>query len=86
MSLGAQTGVGQVLAGRRRAEDMYAALQDKRFRIDTRTNKIVMQGEAGYEDAMSPNDRLTFGIPRSLSLKAKRLSSGWIPKRASTGA
>ena len=68
--------MGNVLAGRLREEDMAQALQDKRFRIDTRTNKIVMEGEPGYEDATSPVDRLTFGIPRSVSTRAKRLSTG----------
>ena len=84
VALGGQTGVGNVLAGRLREEDMAQALQDKRFRIDTRTNKIVMEGEPGYEDAESPVDKLTFGLPRSLSVRAKRLSTGWVPRNRRT--
>ena len=90
VAIGGQTGVGNVLAGRRRPEDLQEALRDKRFRIDTKTNKIVMEGEAGYEDATSPVERLAFGIPGSLSQRAKRLSTGWAAgvgrRRSAAGA
>jgi hypothetical protein len=57
VSIGAQTGIGDLLAGRQRAEDMNQVLQDKRFRIDPRSMKIVMEGEEGYEYAASPGNR-----------------------------
>lgn len=57
VSIGAQTGMGELLAGRQRAEDMDHILRDKRFRIDPRTMKIIMEGEDGYEIAASPMDR-----------------------------
>lgn len=79
VALGAQTGVAGVLAGRTRAEDIARALQDKRFRIDARSGRIVMVGEPGYESAVSPPaERLAFGIPRSISVKARRISTGWV--------
>ncbi|KAI0689567.1 hypothetical protein BC835DRAFT_1418450 [Cytidiella melzeri] len=63
VSLGGKTGLGEVLAGRLRQEDMLEVLQHKRFRIDTRTMKIIMDGEEGYEDATSPEAyRTTFGL------------------------
>jgi hypothetical protein len=57
VSIGAQTGMGQLLAQQRNAEDIQNALQDKRFRIDPLTMKIVMHGEQGYETVGSPLDR-----------------------------
>ncbi|TFK67568.1 hypothetical protein BDN72DRAFT_90461 [Pluteus cervinus] len=57
VSIGGQTGMGELLAGRQRAKDMNEALHDKKFRIDPRTMKIVMEGENGYEYAASPGDR-----------------------------
>ncbi|KAF8880015.1 hypothetical protein BD779DRAFT_1550009 [Infundibulicybe gibba] len=57
VSIGAQTGMGDLLAGRQRSRDISEALQDKRFRIDPETMKIVMAGEPGYEFASSPMDR-----------------------------
>ncbi|TFK41505.1 hypothetical protein BDQ12DRAFT_387580 [Crucibulum laeve] len=57
VSIGAQTGVGNVLAGRRGMRDINQALQDKKFRIDPQTMKIVMEGEDGYETAASPIER-----------------------------
>ncbi|KAJ7499154.1 hypothetical protein FB451DRAFT_1204485 [Mycena latifolia] len=57
VSIGAQTGMGQLLARQRNAEDIQNALQDKRFRIDPYSMKIVMDGEEGYETVGSPMDR-----------------------------
>ncbi|KAK0438352.1 uncharacterized protein EV420DRAFT_1212338 [Desarmillaria tabescens] len=54
VSIGAQTGMGDLLAGRQHPKDISAALQDKKFRIDPKTMKIVMEGEDGYEFAASP--------------------------------
>ncbi|KAK0211432.1 hypothetical protein IW262DRAFT_1467913 [Armillaria fumosa] len=54
VSIGAQTGMGDLLAGRQDPKEISAALQDKKFRIDPKTMKIVMEGEDGYEFAASP--------------------------------
>lgn len=55
VSLGAQTGVGELLQGRRREQDFVEALRGKKFRIDPRTMSIVVEGEGGYEEAVSPS-------------------------------
>ncbi|CAK5276022.1 unnamed protein product [Mycena citricolor] len=57
VSIGADTGMGQLLAQHRHAEDIQQVLRDKRFRIDPFSNKIVMDGEEGYEVVGSPVDR-----------------------------
>lgn len=54
VSIGAQTQVGNVLAGRQDERDISEALKNKRFRINPGTMKIVMEGEEGYELAKSP--------------------------------
>lgn len=54
VSIGAQTGMGELLAGRQRVEEFERVLRDKRFKIDPRTMKIIMEGEEGYESAASP--------------------------------
>jgi hypothetical protein len=58
VSIGAQTGMGELLAGagRQRAQDFDHILRGKRFRIDPRTMKIIMEGEDGYEIAASPSN------------------------------
>ncbi|KDQ58771.1 hypothetical protein JAAARDRAFT_34626 [Jaapia argillacea MUCL 33604] len=58
--MGAETGVGSLLSGRQRTEDIVQALRDKKFRIDPMTMKIVMAGEVGYELAATPS-RSVFG-------------------------
>lgn len=63
VSLGAHTGLGAALAGRVREDEMRAALGDKRFRIDPRTHRIVVEGDAGFCDAHSPAPgRTLFGF------------------------
>jgi hypothetical protein len=57
VAIGGQTDVGIALAGRQREDDIAEALADKRFRIDPKTMKIVMQGEHGYEDVEMPDPR-----------------------------
>ncbi|KAF7301472.1 Non-specific serine/threonine protein kinase [Mycena indigotica] len=47
VAVGAETGMGQLLAQQRDPEGIRQALADKKFRIDPYTNKIVMVGEAG---------------------------------------
>ena len=54
VSIGAQTGVGHVLSGRHSENDIKEALQNKKFRIDPVTMKIIMEGEYGYESATIP--------------------------------
>jgi len=54
VSIGAQTGVGAVLSDKQTEKQMEAALQNRVFRIDPITNKIVMEGEPGYETAEVP--------------------------------
>ncbi|KAF8882189.1 hypothetical protein CPB84DRAFT_224862 [Gymnopilus junonius] len=54
VSIGAQTGVGEVLAGRQDPDDIKEALRNKRFRIDPIAMKIFMEGEKGYETAAVP--------------------------------
>lgn len=74
VSLGGQTGLGSVLAPRLGEEEMKAALENKRFRIDRRTLKIVVEGEDGYQDAESPANRTAFG--QNISGMGRRLSIG----------
>lgn len=57
VSIGGQTGIGELLAGRQRAKDIHDVLQDKKFRINPRTMRIVMEGEDEYEQAASPIER-----------------------------
>jgi hypothetical protein len=54
VSIGARTFAGDLLAGQQRPEDIYSALRGRKFRINTETMKIVMEGEEGYDDAASP--------------------------------
>ncbi|KDQ58773.1 hypothetical protein JAAARDRAFT_193295 [Jaapia argillacea MUCL 33604] len=58
--MGAETGIGSLLSGPQRTEDIVQALRDKKFRIDSMTMKIVMEGEVGYEFAATPS-RSVFG-------------------------
>lgn len=84
VSLGGQTGLGSVLAPRLREHEMRAALQNKRFRIDTRTLKIVMEGEEGFQDATSPA-RMNF--QQSMVGLGRRLSMGnFMNRREREGA
>jgi len=54
VSIGAQTGVGDVLASRHAEGDIEETLRNKKFRINPVTMKIVMEGEDGYETAAIP--------------------------------
>lgn len=55
VSIGADTNLAHLLNGRQDQSDLVRALSNKKFRINPRTMKIVMQGEQGYEHAVSPN-------------------------------
>jgi hypothetical protein len=57
VSIGADTNLAHLLNGRQEQSDLVRALSNKKFRINPRTMKIVMQGEQGYEHAVSPNYR-----------------------------
>ena len=57
VSIGAQTGAGELLAGRQRARDIDDVLRGKKFRIDPDTMRIVMEGEEGYDFGGSPTER-----------------------------
>ncbi|KDR72481.1 hypothetical protein GALMADRAFT_73674 [Galerina marginata CBS 339.88] len=59
VSIGAQTGVGQVLAGRQGEGDLKEALRNRKFRIDPVTMKIIMEGEYGYETAAVPTSPMS---------------------------
>jgi hypothetical protein len=80
VSLGGQSDLGSVLAGQHKLEDMKAALGNKRFRIDRRTMRIVVEGEAGYEDAVTPSwARPTF---EGIASAGRRLSArNWMRRR-----
>lgn len=57
VSIGAQTGMGDLLAGSQREDEMGNILRGKRFRIHPQTMRIIMEGEEGYEVAASPMER-----------------------------
>ncbi len=57
VSIGAHTGMGELLADSQGEDEMDKILRDKKFRIDPKTMKIVMEGEEGYDDATSPAER-----------------------------
>jgi hypothetical protein len=54
ISIGAETDLAHLLNGEQE-RDFSHALYNKKFRIDPRTMKIVMEGEDGYEEAVSAN-------------------------------
>ncbi|KAG6888940.1 hypothetical protein C0995_004795 [Termitomyces sp. Mi166 len=57
VSIGAQTGMGELLAGRQGEDEIKEVLSNRKFRIDPSTMKIIMEGEEGYEFAASPMER-----------------------------
>jgi len=56
ISIGAETNLAQLLNDPQE-ENFSQVLRNKQFRIDPRTMKIMVQGDDGYEDAVSPNPR-----------------------------
>lgn len=82
VSIGAQTGMGELLAGRQGQEEIKEVLSNKKFRIDPRTMKIIMEGEDGYEFAASPMDRRrsVFAALQTQGMLGKRLSM-WSSQR-----
>ncbi|KAG5644350.1 hypothetical protein DXG03_008647 [Asterophora parasitica] len=77
VSIGAQTGMGNLLAGRQDQKDIHEALRNRKFRIDPRTMKIVMEGEQGYESATSPTDerKSIFATLQGQNRLSKRFST-----------
>ncbi|KAG5637195.1 hypothetical protein H0H81_005408 [Sphagnurus paluster] len=77
VSIGAQTGMGELLAGRQHQKDITEALQNKKFRIDPQTMKIIMEGEEGYESATSPTDgrKSIFAALQGQNRLSKRFST-----------
>ncbi|KAF9460650.1 hypothetical protein BDZ94DRAFT_1311303 [Collybia nuda] len=57
VSIGARTGMGDLLAGVHDSKDISQALKGKKFRINPNTMKIIMESEEGYEYAVSPGNR-----------------------------
>ncbi|KAJ6629223.1 hypothetical protein B0H10DRAFT_1988625 [Mycena sp. CBHHK59/15] len=94
VSIGAQTGMGDLLARQRNAQDLEQALHDKKFRIDPFSMKIMMDGEEGYETARSPVERRKSVFGGMQALRASRRfsrapeSPGQIPStpRSAAGA
>lgn len=74
VSIGAQTGMGALLAGQQREEDMNHILRGKRFRIDPKSMKIIMEGEDGYDVAASPAMR------RKSIFAALQATTPWNPR------
>jgi hypothetical protein len=73
VAIGAKTGMGDLLAGRQNEKYVSEALQNKKFRIDPQTMKIIMEGEDGYEYAASP---LRANKRRSIFSTLQRQRSG----------
>ncbi|KAJ7774308.1 hypothetical protein DFH07DRAFT_912857 [Mycena maculata] len=57
VSIGAETGMGQLLAQQRNTEEIHQALRDRKFRIDPYSMRIIMNDEEGYEKVGSPMDK-----------------------------
>lgn len=90
VSFGAQTSVGNVLAGRHTEDDMEEALRNKKFWIDPATMKIITEGEDGYgpatpltspmhERKSNPDFLSRLGMKRRLSGATVTPTSPWIP-------
>ena len=84
VSIGAQTEVGALIDGQQEEEEMYKALGNRKFRIDTDTMKIVMQGDDGYDDAASPGLQKRRSIFRSI-MDGKQRASLWLGNSTPSG-
>ena len=87
VAIGAQTGMGDLLAGRQGEKDISDVLKDRRFRIDPRTMKIIMAGEEGYERAQTPTEHDKIDRRRSIFAALQRQSKngsgdGWSSPRS----
>lgn len=76
VSFGAQTDLADLLHGQQEQDDFIRALRNRKFRIDPRTMKILIEGESGYDQAASPNARQSiFGALGLRSVANKRFSN-----------
>jgi hypothetical protein len=80
LSIGAQTNLAHLLDGRQQQDDLIKVLHNKKFRIDPRTNKIIMQGEPGYDQAASPDPRQSNFLGLYGTRRPSSLSPGWMPQ------
>lgn len=69
ISIGADTNLTKLFNNSEQQDDFTEALRNRKFRIDPQTSKIVLQGDEGYEQAVSPNPRnsifASWGLHRS---------------------
>ncbi|KAJ7507525.1 hypothetical protein B0H11DRAFT_2153199 [Mycena galericulata] len=70
VSIGAETGMGQLLAQQRNTEEIHQALRDRKFRIDPSSMRIIMNDEEGYEQGKRTSRRFSRapgspGLPKS---------------------
>lgn len=56
ISIGASTNLTQ-LFNAEEPDDLVEVLRNRKFRINPQTMKILIQGEDGYEEAVTPNPR-----------------------------
>jgi hypothetical protein len=80
--------MGELLAGKQDWNDIQEVLQNRKFRIDPVSMRIIMEGEDGYEWAASPKRKSVFeGLHAHLATHAnnrisKRFSK--VPSPADT--
>jgi len=83
VSIGARTNLAHLLDGRQQQGDFIKALHNKKFRIDPRTMKIIMQGEEGYDQATSPAPQSFFTRPLSFSANRRSTFAARTPTSSS---
>jgi hypothetical protein len=74
VAIGARTGTGDLLDGRHDTKDVSEVLQNRKFRIDPQSMKIIMEGEEGYDYATSPEASRRKSIFATLQMQR----SSWI--------
>jgi len=75
VSIGGNTGVGVVLAGRQDEKEIKDALKDKKFKMDPVTNKLVMEGETGYEALGTPMANKRRSVNMKELFQGRRMST-----------
>lgn len=60
VSIGAQSQLATLLNGQQEEGAIWQALRNKKFRIHPETNQILVQGEIGYDEAVTPDPRQAF--------------------------
>jgi len=80
VSIGGQTGFGELLSNHQSSKEMYQVLQGKKFKIDPETMKIIMEDEDGNGQwASSPTRKSVFAaLQQSMTGNrfSRRLSRG----------